>query len=382
LPSPIYLDWNATTPPHPDVVAAMGEAARSAWANPASLHRAGRAAQAVVEQAREAVAALVGLAARDVTFTSGGTEANNLALFRPFIGGTGTLITSRLEHPSVTGPAELLEARGVTLHWLPVPSTGRLNPEDIERALEAPGAAPKLIAVQAVNHETGVIQTIGDIAGIAHRHGAELHVDAVQAVGKLPAESWLGADSVSVAAHKIRGAKGIGALAVRPGVSLRPILRGGAQERGHRPGTLSPSLAAGFGAAARRATSGPERYQRLASLRQRLEEQLTAIGKKLGVPPLRNGGNPRAPHVSNFSWPGWAGDELAAALDVEGVCVSSGSACAAGTAEPSRVIAAMLGEERAKSAVRVSLGDETGEEDLNRAITVFEHVLARHRSSA
>jgi len=360
----------------------MGEAARSAWANPASQHRAGRAAKALVEEARESIAALVGLSARDVVFTSGGTEANNLGLYRPFVGPGGTLITSRLEHPSITQPAELLETRGIAVHWLAVPSSGRLDPEEVDRVLAAAAPGPRLVAVQAVNHETGVIQPIGDIAGIAHRHGAELHVDAVQAVGKLGVEAWAGADSLAIAAHKIRGPKGIGALAVRAGITVRPLLRGGAQERGQRPGTLDPVAAAGFGEAARRATGGPERYQRLASPRSRLEEHLTAIGKKLGAPPLRNGGNPRVAHVSNLSWPGWAGDELAAALDVEGVCVSSGSACAAGTAEPSRVIAAMLGEERAKSAVRISLGDETGDEDLNHAITVFERVLARRRSSS
>ncbi len=380
--SSIYLDWNATTPPHPDVVAAMGEAARSAWANPASQHRAGRAAKALVEQAREDIAALVGLSPRDVIFTSGGTEANNLGLFRPFVGRGGTLITSRLEHPSVTQVAELLETRGVAVHWLPVPSSGRLEPQDVESALAAAGPGPRLVAAQAVNHETGVCQPVGEIAEIAHRHGAELHVDAVQAVGKLGLDAWHGADSLAIASHKIRGPKGIGALAVRPGINVRPLLRGGAQERGLRPGTLDPVAAAGFGEAARRATEGPERYQRLTSLRSKLEVQLTELGKKRGAAPLRNGGNSRVPHVSNLSWPGWAGDELAAALDIEGVCVSSGSACAAGTAEPSRVIAAMLGEERARSAVRISLGDETGDEDLNRAIAVFERVLARHRSSS
>jgi cysteine desulfurase len=380
--SSIYLDWNATTPLHPDVLAAMGEAARTAWANPASQHRAGRAAKAFVEEAREAVGALVALSPRDVLFTSGGTEANNLALFRPFEDSRGTLVTSRLEHPSITAPAEVLAARGITVHWLPVPRAGQLDPEDIARVLAADTPGPRLVAVQAVNHETGVCQPVREIAEIAHGAGAELHVDAVQAVGKLPPDAWAGADTLAVAAHKIRGPKGIGALAGRAGIRWRPLLRGGAQERGMRPGTLDPVAAAGLGAAARRAVGGPERYQRLASLRSRLEDALDDIGRRLGSAPQRNGGDPRAPHVSNLSWPGWPGDELAASLDLEGVCVSAGSACAAGTAEPSRVIAAMLGEERAKSALRVSLGDETCDDDINYAIAVFERVLARHRSSS
>src|SRR6266542_1572623 len=215
--SVIYLDWNATTPPHAEVVAAMSEAARSSWGNPASLHGIGRSAKALVEEAREALAHLTGFSARDVVLTSGGTEANNLALVRPFLAAEGairpgTLITSRLEHPSVTAVAELLAKRGVEVIWLTVPSSGRLDPEDVQHTLSRAAEGPRLVAVQAVNHETGVIQPIADIAALTHRHRAELHVDAVQAVGRLPPQSWAGADTLSVAAHKIRGPKGIGAL--------------------------------------------------------------------------------------------------------------------------------------------------------------------------
>jgi cysteine desulfurase len=379
-----YLDWNATTPPHPEVVGAMNEAARLAWANPSSLHQMGRAAKAVVEGAREAVAALVELSPRDVVFTSGGTEANNLALRRPFLqeGGTspgGLCVTSRLEHPSVTAVAEYLQRRGVNVVWLAAPPSGRIDPREVDQAL-AQGGGPKLVALSAVNHETGVLQPVAEVAEVAHRHGAELHVDAVQAVGRLPPDAWRGADSISIAAHKMRGPKGIGALAVRAGIAVRPILRGGAQERGLRPGTVDPVNAAGFAVAARRASAGAARYERLAPLRDRLEERLIALGARFGRAPQVNGTAERAPHVSNLSWPGWAGDELVAALDLEGVCVSAGSACAAGTPEPSRIIAAMLGQERARSAVRVSLGEETTAELLETAIAVFERVLRRRPS--
>ena len=380
----VYLDWNATTPPHDEVLDAMREAAERAWGNPSSLHRLGRTAKAVVEQAREAVAGLSGFSARDVVFTSGGTEANNLALWRPFDGANGetggVCVTSRLEHPSVTAVAEQLERRGVRVVWLDAPASGRIDPEQVGRALALAERGPRLVALSAVNHETGVIQPVADVASITRRRGADLHVDAVQAAGRLEPEAWRGADSVSLAAHKMRGPKGIGALAVRAGITLRPLLRGGGQERGLRPGTVDPVAAAGFGAAARRAEGGPARYQRLAPLRQSLEERLVALGEKLGRRPLVNGTAPRAPHVSNLSWVGWAGDELAAALDLEGICVSAGSACAAGTPEPSRVIAAMLGEERAKSAVRMSLGEETTEEAIETAIVVFERVLRRQPS--
>jgi cysteine desulfurase len=379
-----YLDWNATTPPHPEVVGAMNEAARLAWANPSSLHQMGRAAKAVVEGAREAVAALVELSARDVVFTSGGTEANNLALRRPFErddGSTpgGVCVTSRLEHPSVTAVAEYLQRRGVRVVWLETPPSGRIDPGEVDRALSQ-GAGPKLVALSVVNHETGVLQPVAEVAEVARARGADLHVDAVQAAGRLPPDAWRGADTVSIAAHKMRGPKGIGALAVRPGIAVRPVLRGGAQERGLRPGTVDPVTAAGFGVAARRASTGAARYERLASLRDGLEERLVALGARSGRAPEVNGTAKRAPHVSNLSWHGWAGDELVAALDLEGVCVSAGSACAAGTPEPSRVIASMLGQERARSAVRISLGEETTAELLEMAIAVFERVLRRRLS--
>ncbi|HKQ69453.1 MAG TPA: cysteine desulfurase family protein [Polyangiaceae bacterium] len=378
----LYLDWNATTPPHPDVLAAMHDAAGRAWGNPSSLHRAGRAAKAFVEGAREAIGDLTGFCARDVVFTSGGTEANNLGLMRPFLGPNGirkgVCVTSRLEHPSVTRVAEWLEAQGVSVAWLEVPSSGRLDPVGVERALASALPGPRLVAVQAVNHETGVVQPVGAIAEVAHRHDAEVHVDAVQAVGRLEPEAWLGADTLAVAAHKMRGPKGIGALAGRAGIVVRPVLRGGAQERGLRPGTVDPVAAAGFGVAARRAASGSSRYTSVTALRDHLERSLLELGQRSGAAPLRNGDGGRAPHVSNLSWPGWSGDELVAALDLEGVCVSAGSACAAGTPEPSRVIAAMAGEERARGAVRVSLGEDTTAEDVISAIRLFERVLARH----
>jgi cysteine desulfurase len=254
-----------------------------------------------------------------------------------------------------------------------------VDPAAVAEACErAASQAPvRLVALQAVNHETGVIQPVAEVAVIAHARGARLHVDAVQAAGRLDPAAWEGADLVAVAAHKIRGPKGVGAIATRPGVRLLPVLVGGAQERGLRPGTQDPAACAGFAAAAERARETPARYAAVAALRDRLEAGLSALGARFGQAPQRNGEAPRVPHVINLSWPGWRGDELCAALDLEGVAVSSGSACSAGTAEPSPVLAAMLGEARARGAVRVSLGEETTGADVDEALARWERVLAR-----
>jgi cysteine desulfurase len=377
LTVPVYLDWNATTPPHPVVIEAMARAAREAWGNPASVHRLGRTARERVERARDRVAALVGFCARDVVFTSGGTEANNLGVRRPFARPGGALVTSRLEHPSVVAVAEHLARAGVRVVFLDIDASGRIRADRVASALDALGPVrPVLVAVQAVNHETGVIQPVAAIADAVHERGAELHVDAVQAVGRLAPACWAGADSISVAARKLRGPKGIGALAFGAGLVPTPLLHGGAQERGLRPGTVDPVGAAGFGAAAELAMDGARRYAATAPLRDRIEKELTARGA------LRHGGDPRAPHVTNLRVPGYPGDEIVAALDLEGVCVSAGSACAAGTPEPSKVIAAMCGADAAREAVRVSLGEETTLEEIETAIVKWVRVLGRQRSSA
>ena len=378
----VYLDWNATTPPHPDVIAAMQSALTEAWANPASVHGVGRRARAHVDAAREAVARLVGVDARDVTLTSGGTEANNLALATAFAdGGAGSLVVSVLEHPSVTRVAEALAARGVCVEWIEPDPSGVVTEVEIAAAIErAVRRAPlRLVSLQAVNHETGVIQPVEIAASMAHAQRALFHVDAVQAIGKLPPSSWAGADLVSFAAHKIRGPKGIGALAARPGLHVAPLLRGGSQERGVRPGTQDPASCAGLAVAAAHALEGAERYSRLSVLRDQLEAELDRIGARLGARPLLNGSAPRAPHVSNTSWPGWRGEELCAALDLEGIAVASGSACSAGTAEPSPILRAMLGDERARSAVRISLGEDTTPHAIVEAIAAWERVLGRNR---
>lgn len=379
----VYLDWNATTPPHPDVVAAMRAALGDGWANPASVHGPGRVARDHVERAREAVARLLGVDARDVTLTSGGTEANNLALRgAPAPRGPRGFVTSRLEHPSVTRVVEALAEVGEIVEWAPIEPSGVVDVGGVGAAIDrahARGARDIVVAQQAVNHETGVLQPVADVVALAQARGARVHVDAVQAVGRIPCAPWAGADLVAVASHKIRGPKGVGALAVRPGLRLRGLLAGGAQERGLRPGTQDPVACAGLAAAAARAVATPARYADVARLRDALEASLAELGARHGAPPVVNGSSPRAPHVTNLSWPGWRGEELCAALDLEGVAVSAGAACSAGTAEPSPVLTAMVGVERAACAVRVSLGEDTTEADVELALERWARVLGRTR---
>lgn len=362
-PDPIYLDWNATTPPHPDVLAAMAHAAERAWGNPASTHQVGRHARALVEDAREKLADICAVHPRDVLFTSGGTEANNLAL-----SGAIGLAVSRLEHPSITRVAEQLEARGIPVGWVAVPSSGRVEPAAYRAVLER---LPRgsVAVLMAANHETGVLQPIEEVALLAHELGGTIHVDAVQALGKLPPATWRFADSIAVAAHKIRGPKGVGALAFRGARAPKPVLVGGSQERGLRPGTVDPVAAAGFLAALRRAEGGPERYAELGVLRDELEQAFQSVAQVNGQ------GASRLPHVSNLSFNSVSGDELVAALDLLGVCVSSGSACSAGTTEPSSVITAMLGRERAQRAVRVSLGETTTTSQIQAVKAAFRRAL-------
>jgi cysteine desulfurase len=345
------------------------------------VHATGRAARACVEDAREAVARLAGCDPRDVVFTSGGTEANNLALRSAFAGTpggaqasgpVGTLVTSRLEHPSVTRVAEELEREGrARVRWVAVRANGLLDLDDLERALGEGGV--RLVAVQAVNAETGVVQPVVDVLAAARRAGARVHVDAVQAFGRTE-DVAVGADTRSLAGHKLRGPKSIGALILQPGVAIAPVLLGGSQERGVRPGTTDPVAAAGLAAAARHALTSPARWRALGPLRDVLEAGLLRLAPGARV---NGAGAPRMSHVANLAFPGWRGPELVAALDLEGIAVSAGSACSAGTAEPSAVLVAMGDPQAAASSVRFSLGEDTVMDDIDVALAAAARVLGR-----
>ncbi len=368
--NPIYLDWNATTPPLPEVIDAVAASSRRSWGNPSSVHAIGSAARRELEDARERVASLLGRPAFDVVFTSGGTESNNLAI-RAHLDRAGQVLCSRLEHPSILRVVEAAQVDH-SVHWLAIDHRGRVDPGEIERWL---GVIPQpaLVVIQWVNHETGVIQPVQDVVRIAHAHGAVVHVDAVQGVGKLDGRPWCDADTVTVSAHKIRGPKGIGALLGAACQGLRPLLLGGPQERKLRPGTVSVPLAVGFGVAASWASSSPSRYDAVRVLRDHLEDEMTRLGAR------RNGEEPRAPHVTNVSFEDMRGEELVAAFDVEGVCLSGGSACSAGSPEASSVVSAMLGAQRGAGAVRASLGEETSQDELSRAIEAIRRVIGRAR---
>ena len=372
----VYLDWNATTPPLAEVVEAMAGAAREAWGNPSSVHAVGRTARARVEEGREAVAKLAKCDPRDVVLTSGGTEANNLALRSAFAGEGGVLVTSRLEHPSVARVAEALGREGkARLRWLRVLPEGIVDLADLARALSEEDV--RLVALQSVNAETGVLQPVREAIAMAHRAGARVHVDTVQSFGR--SDDVAGdADTRSLAAHKMRGPKSIGALITRPGLHVAPVLLGGSQERGVRPGTVDPVAAAGLAVAARHAVSSPARWAALGVLRDTLEAGLLRDAR----PGSRvNGvGASRAPHVTSVAFDGWSSAELVAALDLEGVAASGGSACSAGTAEPSTVLSAMGDLGAATSTIRFSLGEETTADDVSLALAATARVLARSRA--
>lgn len=368
-----YLDWNATSPPHETVLEAMRRAAEFAWANPASVHELGRRARDQVESARELLGAVLDVEARDVILTGGGTEANHLAL-----SGATRIITSRLEHPSIVREAERLAGLGTLVEFVDVTPSGLVDVAAIEAALGrlpvassgdetrlGRGRSGTVVAVMAANHETGVLQPLEAVARVAREGGAWLHVDAVQLLGRASLAACAFADSVAVAAHKVRGPKGLGALGLRQGRRVVARGLGGSQERGFRAGTVDAVACAGFAAALGRVEDSVTAYGRTALLRDHFEAQLRArAGRRLTI---HGADAPRLPNVSNFGLEGERGDELVAALDLLGVQVSSGSACAAGTAEPSPVIAALVGRDAARTAVRVSFG-ETSTADDERAL--------------
>ncbi|HYO95058.1 MAG TPA: aminotransferase class V-fold PLP-dependent enzyme [Polyangiaceae bacterium] len=366
-PAPLYCDWNATTPPYPEVVAQMAAAAATSWANPSSVHAAGRTARNEVESLRELLASSLSVDARDVLLTSGGTEANNLALH-----DAAGLVTSRLEHPSVTRVAEALTARGRPVRWLPIPRSGRLDPDALaDVAADLPTAS--WVSIQLANHETGVVQDVAGFAERAHGLGLRLHVDAVQAFGKVPIEALRAADRLTLTAHKLRGPKGIGALAWRGNHSPRPLLVGGSQERGLRPGTVDAVAAVGFRVALELTARNASLWAGVAALRDELEHALVDVAAV-------NGAGDRLPHVSNLSFDGCQGDELVAALDLVGIQVSSGSACSAGSSEPSAVVAGMLGRDRALRAVRFSLAPNVTSAQVSRIKLEVFRSLGRTQS--
>lgn len=358
-----YFDHNATTLLAAEVLEAMLPYLQGPYANASSLHRLGRAARDAVEAARAEVAALMQAEPGMVIWTSGGTEANNLALkglIRP--GRAQRLRYGATEHPAVMECAESLRGDGVEVEAIGVDAQGLIDPERL--AAELARAPADLVSIMLANNETGVIQPIPELAAVVHAAGGLFHVDAVQALGKLPLDvQTLGADLLSVSAHKLQGPKGIGALIRVSPVDLHPLHHGGAQEGGVRGGTENVAAIVGFGAACQRAAQDlAERSARLLALRERLEAGLDRLPGVIRFAAAA----PRLPNTVQFALAGWTGETLLMQLDRRGYCVSSGSACASGSGEPSHVLLAMgVDPDTAFGAIRVSLGEGNTAEQID-----------------
>jgi cysteine desulfurase len=379
----IYLDYNATTPLRPQARDAMLRVLDGEFGNPSSVHWAGAAARNRVAEARAQVAELVGVAPETLVFTSSATEANNTILRSIGVRGGrargGHIVTCRTEHPSVLEASEGLRDEGFRVTVLPVDSDGRVEPERFAASLTE---GTLLASVMWVNNETGAIQPIAELAALARQKGVLFHSDAVQALGKLPVDlASVPVDYASFSAHKLGGPKGVGALYARAGVRFSPLMRGGSQERRRRPGTENVPGIVGFGAACDAAGADLEAQTRsLGELRDRLWREIEAK-----IPAAHaNGLSPhRVSNTLNVSFPGAESDALVAAMDLEGVAVATGAACAAGSTEPSHVLLAMgLTPEVSNSAIRISLGFDTQSADIDRFLSVLPGVVERARRAA
>jgi len=384
----VYLDYNATTPVAPAVLEAMLPFLGENFGNAGSVHSAGQRARAAVDAARESVAALIRAKASEIVFTSGGTEADNLAIFGSLAGTVATspkprkhVITTTIEHHAILHSCEELERQGIDVTVVPVgrgpESQGVVDPEDIRRALRPETV---LITVMHANNELGTIQPIEEIARIAAEAGVRFHCDGVQSAGKVPLDvKRLGVDLLSISAHKFYGPKGVGALYVRTGTNLSPRFFGGHAERDRRPGTENVPGIIGIGKAAELARKLlAEDAARIAPLRDRLESTLLER-----IPSARLNGDRkhRVPNTTNISFPGAAGEALLIALDLQGVECSTGAACSSGSTEPSHVLtAASLSRDDARASLRFSLGRPTTAAEIDRAIEIIPGAVERIRA--
>jgi len=366
-----YFDHNATTPLSPEVFQAMAPLMTQVFGNASSIHQFGQEARGELDRARRSVAGMLGAMAEEIVFTSGGTEADNMAIF----GAGGHVVTTTAEHPAVLQAAAQLPSAT----FVPVDGCGVVDPEAVRAAIRPD---TKLISVMHVNNELGVIQAIREIARIARDAGVLFHSDGVQAAGKIPVDiKELGVDFYSVSAHKIYGPKGMGALFVRKGADVRPLLYGGPHERKMRAGTENVAGAAGFGRAAQWVVEdSAAEAARQAALRDRLEQGILA---QIAGAHINGAGAPRVRNTSNIRFDGIDSEPLLIALDLKGFAVSSGSACSSGATEPSHVLAAIgLTREQARSSVRFSLGRSNTQEQIDALIDAVIQVVSRLRKLA
>jgi cysteine desulfurase len=379
----IYLDHNATTPVAADVVRAMSRALEETFGNPSSIHAFGQQARAVLDAARASVAALLGADSGDIVFTSGGTEADNLAVRGAAETGRARgrthLVTSGIEHEAVLNTVRALARAGWSVTVVPVDASGVVSPGRLEEAMRPETA---LVSVMHANNEVGTLQPVRDLAAIAHAHGAVFHTDAVQSAGKVPVRVGdLGVDLLAVSAHKLYGPKGVGALWIKRGTHLAPPSTGGRQERNRRPGTENVPAIAGFGVAAERARAAlDEEGRRLAALRDRFEAGVLDRVPRAHVNGARDR---RVPNTTNISFEHVEAESLLIALDLDGIAVSTGSACSSGTLEPSHVLRAMgLPAGRAESAIRFSFGAGNTDADVDRVLEVLPRAVENLRRLA
>lgn len=377
----IYLDNSATTPVDELVVEAMLPCFTEKFGNASSVHLFGQEARTLVEEARRSVADLLGADPREIVFTSGGTESDNTALWGVFRSGYrrgAHIVTSTIEHPAVLATCSALESAGAEITRIPVDASGRVNPEAVVQAIREDTI---LVSIMHANNETGVIQPIEEISRTTRERGVVFHTDAVQSAGKIPAHvGELGIDLLSISGHKIHGPKGIGALYIRKGTRVTPFMTGGSHERKRRAGTENVPAIAGLGVAARLAKEKlPDMNERVAQLRDRLErEALDRIGggKINGV----GGAGPRLPNVTNLSFERLEGEAAVIALDLEGVAVSTGSACSSGSLDPSHVLTAMgLRPDVVQGSLRFSLSRRTTIHEVDQAVETLEAVIRRLR---
>jgi cysteine desulfurase len=388
-----YLDHGATTPMRPEAIAAMTEEL-ARFGNPSSLHAAGRRARRVVEESREQLAEVFGARPSEVVFTSGGTEADNLAvkgLYWARRDGSGRdgsrrrVVTTSVEHHAVLDSVRWLEeAQGAEAVWLGVDADGTVRPEALRAAISRAPGQVAVVSVMWANNEVGTIQPVAELAAVAHEYGIPFHTDAVQAAAQLPVDfAASGADALAVSAHKLGGPVGAGALLLARGVEPVPVLHGGGQERDVRSGTLdTPAIRAFAVAAAVCAKQRAEEAERLAALRDDLVGQVLAAvpDAVLNGPPPGPG---RLPGNAHFSFPGCEGDALLMLLDANGIACSTGSACTAGVAEPSHVLLAMGADNsRARGSLRFSLGHTSTRHDVDALAAVIGEVTDRARRAA
>ncbi len=377
----VYFDYNATTPPAPEVTEAVVRVTRDIFGNASSVHHFGQQAKAAIDEARSAVASLINADPSEVVFTGGGTEADNFAVrgAADALEATGRkhLVASAIEHEAVLNTLRALARRGWRTTLLPVDESGIVAPDRLREAITADTA---IVSVMHANNEIGTIQPVRELAAIAHEHGALMHTDAVQSAGKIAIDvRALGVDLLSLSAHKFNGPKGAGALWIKRGTRIQPILTGGKHERNRRAGTENVPAIAGLGIAARLAAGKlADQDARVGALRDRLEE-----GILRGVPgTVVNGARTsRVPNTTNISFDHVEAESLLIALDLDGVAVSTGSACSSGSLEPSHVLRAMgLPAHRTQNSLRFSLGLFSTDEEVDRVVEILPRLVEKLRA--